>query len=302
MRDFILNIARRSAGLSAGVLVEPAPESVFLPGLSNQGRRIRSASLEEQSDGEVPGRLAMLIRHQEATEPEQDARQFGDEQSRRPIVDELRTEPKASNRALSTGYTERTEDEQQVSADPDSDSSHAIFSTSFAQRSTGWPLDPKVSDFQPTVEPQSLANLRDRGGKKTNFVEPLSDAPREAHEPSRTKLRTQTRPITRGNEEPVREGQSFGPSLQSSGSQFDSIRNASRDIPTTTIGSAATVERSGESLLGAHQQFGPAVTPLRPQIQVRIGTIEVRAEQAPVPRVAASQGPPSGFDDYNFIR
>lgn len=301
MRDFILNIARRSAGLSSGVLVEPAPEFGFLPALSNQEMRVQSVLPEEPSDGEVLGRPDILIRPQEATETEQDARQFGDEQSRRPIVDELRTEPKASNRVLSIGNTELTENVPQVSADPGSDSPAVIFSTSFAQRNTGGPLDPQVSELQPTVEPQSLADLRERSGK-SNFVKPLSDRLREAHEPSRTKLRAQSRPIPGDNEEPVREGQFSGLSLQSSSSQSDSIRRASQDIPATILGPAATVERGAESLLGAHQLSGPAVTPLRQPIQVRIGTIEVRAEQAAVPRVAAPQAPTSGFDDYNFIR
>jgi hypothetical protein len=296
MRDFVLNIARRSAGLSSGVLVEPAPELVFLPALSNQDMPIHGVFPEEQSDGEVLGRPDMVIRHQEATETEREARQFGDEQFR-PIVDELRTEPKARNRALSGGDTEPAENEVQVSADG-SDSPAVISSASLPQRSRVLQLDPQVM----AVEPQSSADLRDRGGKRANFVEPLSDGQREAHQPARAKLRTQSRPIPRGNEEPVREGESSGPSLQSSSSQSDSIRRVSHDIPATIIGPSAPVERSGASLLGAHQSSGPAVTPLRQPIQVKIGTIEVRAEQAPVTRVAASQTPPSGFEDYNFIR
>jgi hypothetical protein len=292
MSNFILNIVRRSAGLGPGVLVEPAPGPVFLPTLRNAEMPGDDADAGE-SKRIVQDQPAAPARRKRVGETKEDVSIPGDKQSRRLLGNQLRSEPDSKISGKPIGDIRFTAKGREGATDRFTSDSSVVGNVPFNSSATRQPPDSQPRNLQSIIEPRFSANLRYPNEKRSNLDELWTDGPRQAREPPSTGL------TPRLSEAPGKKERSGAKS------QSDQMTHASEDAPTSTVEPAATGVTSSDSLWESHSQPDPAGMPLPPQpIQVRIGTIEVRAEQVQPARVAVSSSPApqSGFDDYKFIR
>jgi hypothetical protein len=264
MSDFILNIARRSAGLGPGVLVEPAPGPMFLPTVSNAKMGNPDPDAEDQSEVEVPVP---------------------------PFGNESHSQPEANKPGLTIGDTRLTARGREGATDRVTSDSSVVGNISFNSSISARQFDTQPSNIQSIIEPQSSSDFRYLNDTKSNLGKLPIDGPQPARDLFSAGL-TPRLSETPGKKEPP------GAARQS-----DEITQKPEAVATSMI-EPATTEANSSNSLSENQQPG-AVTHSEPQpIQVRIGTIEVRAEQVPPPRAAMSALPAlqSGFDDYKSIR
>lgn len=271
MSDFMLNIARRSAGLGPGVVVEPVPGSVFVPTVSNVEMRSHDADAEDQSEGLFQSRPAVPVRSRRVLETKQHDSTLADKQSRS-LGNEPRSDSGANTPGSAIGDARLTAQGREGATDRFTTDSFVVEDISFDGSAAGQPFDPQPRNLQSIIEPQSDGPQQTSEPFGAGLTPRLSDAP--------------------GKKEP-----------SGATSRSDQIAQAPADA-TGTIEPAATRADNSDSLWEIRQEHDVAVGPLQQQpIQVRIGTIEVRAEQVPH-RVAMnrSPAPQSGFDDYKLIR
>ena len=285
MSNFILNIARRSAGLGPGALVEPAPGPIFSPTVGNLETRGHEADAEDRLADLVQGPSGIPGRRKRFAETKQEFSSPANKRTRAPLGDESRLKPDANRAGLPVGNPQRPVKAREGDTGEFTSGSSVAGNTSLDSSIAAPPIDPQLENLQSIIEPKSPFDLRYPHEQKANIDKLSIDGPGQAREAFNNGL------TPRLSEPPA-------------AAQSDQITPGFETAATGMIEPATAAATSSNSLWGSHQQPG-AVKPLEPQpIHVRIGTIEVRAEQVPPSRVAMSAlpAPQSGFDDYKSIR
>jgi len=291
MSNFILNIARRSAGLGPGALVEPAPGPIFSPTVGNLETRGHEADAEDQSEGVVQGPPGISGRRKRFAETKQEFSTPADKRSPRSFGNESRSKPDANRGGLPLGNPKGPVKAREGVTHEFTSGSFVAGNTSLDSSIAAQRFDPQLANVQ-SIEPQSPFDLRDPHGQKANPDKLSIGGSGQAREAFSSGLTPHLSEAPVKKEPPAAEAQS------------DQINQGFEDAATGMIEPATVAATSSNSLWEGHQQPG-AVKSLETQpIHVRIGTIEVRAEQVPPSRVAMSElpAPQSGFDDYKSIR
>lgn len=271
MSDFLLNLARRSAGLGASVSIEPASDPVFSPGDWDTSLRYEEPG-EDLQPASKPARPTETGREQAAPPLRPVAEQsmsLVNVDASLPLDEELLSE----HAELKQNRSRVAIDRSRIDISPHDVNVQAIspaVPTSF---------ESQAESVDSIAEPQFSIVSSD-----ANLETPNSTRSFVAHAPSPRAHALRQEDSYAERTIPARQ---FSNRL---------VPGTAEETATTTIES--NFLENGPSIAVMDQQQS------LPPIQVSIGTIEVRADQPPAvrPPSRALQTPKRGFDDYKLIR
>lgn len=288
MSNFLLNLARRGAGLGPGVSIEPASDPVFSP---TAGDMDPSHRFEEPSEESRPvSEPARMIETQRDPEPLRSVVEpllpSRGEDLLPPLKNKLSSAPPDIKEKKTTPARET-----QITAN----STKAAVDQPHMRPPT---LDVNVPSITPVVPAVFESRVESIESIQAPPFATIS-ANANATTPTAKRPIAPALPEQEGGnyaEQIITTRQVFTPTP--SDFQFNRISSQTEEAATILIEPAVTVLESSAALPSLQQQQAPQ------PIHVRIGTIEVRAEQPPPVRApnTQSQTPKRGFDDYKFIR
>jgi hypothetical protein len=263
MNDFLLNLARRSAGVGTPLLVEPSRDPVFspTPGETETNWLHPDFSSEQTADESISAVPTGLAKQSLSPSGEDVAPDMGGDESSPRLFDLRETKP------TSIHY-------------PDVPSSTAL---------SPFSLESQAENVQATAR-QSVTVPSDTNDRKST-----SEPPVVPHQSG-----SMTVPPDINRRDQVERFSTTTPTVDSSlwsTGPTSRPNTSTMEETTTSIQPDSAALESSALLSGIHE-------PQPQPVQVRIGTIEVRAEQMPAVRASksTSQNLIRGFDDYKFIR